>query len=117
MNGFFKDFKDDKIISGGFVVTFITIFLTFIYILINLQSLPPYIPLFNQLPWGDQRLGITFTIFIPLGIATLIAVLNIVICSFIYKKSQIISRLLAVTSVLVAFLSFLFVIRIIQLIT
>ena len=117
MNGFFKDFKGDKVISGGFVVTFITIFLTFIYILINLQSFPPYIPLFNQLPWGDQRLGTTFTIFIPLGIAILIAILNIVICSFIYKKSQIVSRLLTVASALVAFLSFLFIIRTIQLIT
>jgi len=117
MNGFFKDFKNDRVMSGGFVVTFITIFLTFIYILISLQSFPPYIPLFNQLPWGDQRLGTTFTIFIPLGIATLIAVLNIVICSFIYKKSQIISRLLAVTSALVTFLSFLLIIRTTVLIT
>ena len=85
---FFRDFKDDKVMSGGFVVTFITIFLTFIYILINLQFFPPYIPLFNQLPWGDQRLGTTFTIFIPLGITALIAVLNIVICSFIYKNPK-----------------------------
>lgn len=117
MNEFFNETKKDKVISGGFLLTFITVFLAFFYILIRLGSLPAYIPLFNQLPWGDQRLGSSIMIFIPLGLAIFIAISNIFICYFIYKKSQIISRMLAITSVLVAFLSFLFILRTINLIT
>ena len=115
MNGFFNEVKKDKVISGGFLLTFITVF--FVYILISFGSFPPYIPLFNQLPWGDQRLGASIMIFIPLGIAIFIVITNIFICYFIYKKSQIISRMLAVASVLMAFLSFLFILRTINLIT
>ncbi|OGH38208.1 MAG: hypothetical protein A3B44_00960 [Candidatus Levybacteria bacterium RIFCSPLOWO2_01_FULL_38_21] len=117
MNGFFNEAKKDKVISGGFLVTLILILLIFIYVLLNIRLLPPYIPLFNQLPWGEKRLGTTFTIFIPLGIAIFVAIFNAIILSFIYKKSQIISRMLAVLSILIAFLSFLFIIRTIQLIT
>lgn len=117
MNEFFKEARKDKVISGGFLLALIIIFLTFIYILLNIRSLPSYIPLFNQLPWGEKRLGTTFTIFIPLGIAIFIAIFNAITCSFMYKKSQIISRMLVVSSVLVAFLSFLFIIRTIQLVT
>ena len=117
MNGFFNEVKKDKVISGGFLLTFIIVFLAFVYILIRFGSLPPYMPLFNQLPWGNQRLGTSIMIFIPLGIAIFIAIFNILICYFIYKKSQIISRMLAATSVLIAFLSFLFILRTINLIT
>jgi|SRR3990167_8091286 len=117
MNGFFNEVKKDKVISGGFLLTFNIVFLAFVYILIRFGSLPPYMPLFNQLPWGDQRLGTSIMIFIPLGIVIFIAISNILICYFIYKKSQIISRMLAVSSVLIAFLSFLFILRTINLIT
>ncbi len=117
MNAFFNEVKKDKVISGGFILTFITVFIVFVYILIRFGSFPPYIPLFNQLPWGDQRLGTSIMIFIPLGIVTFIAIANILICYFIYKKSQIISRMLAIASVLIAFLSFIFIIRTINLIT
>ena len=117
MNEFFNETKKDKVISGGFLLTFITVFLAFVYILISFGSLPAYIPLFNQLPWGDQRLGTSIMIFIPLGIVIFIAISNILICYFIYKKSQIISRMLAAASVLIAFLSFLFILRTINLIT
>ncbi len=117
MNEFFNEVKRDRVMSGGFFLTFITIFISLIYILINFGSLPPYIPLFNQLPWGDQRLGTSIMIFIPLGVAFFIAACNMLICYFIYKKSQIISRMLAVTNILIAFLSFLFIIRVIVLIT
>ena len=117
MNAFFKEIGKDRVILKGFILAFIIVFLAFIYILISFGSFPPYIPLFNQLPWGEQRLGTSIMIFIPLGIPIFIGILNILICSFIYKKSQITSRMLAAASVLIAFLSFLFILRTIQLIT
>lgn len=117
MNAFFNEARRDKVMSGGFFLTLITVFISFVYILISFGSLPPYIPLFNQLPWGDQRLGTSIMIFIPLAVAIFIAISNTTICYFIYKKSQIISRMLAITNVLIAFLSFLFIVRAINLIT
>jgi hypothetical protein len=117
MNEFFNEIKKDKVMSGGFILTFIIVIISLVYILISFGSLPPYIPLFNQLPWGDQRLGTTIMIFIPLAVALFIVILNTFICYSIYKKSQIISRMLTIANVLITFLSFLFILRTTNLIT
>ncbi|OGH21337.1 MAG: hypothetical protein A2958_00865 [Candidatus Levybacteria bacterium RIFCSPLOWO2_01_FULL_38_13] len=117
MRGFFDEAGKDKIITGGFLITFFLILLSFSYILINLSSIPSYIPLFNQLPWGEERLGTTFMIFLPTGGVLLISFVNLVVSVFIYSKSQMIARMLAITSLLIAFLSFIFIVRTINLIT
>src|SRR3989344_248034 len=116
MRELFKNIGNDKVILGSFSLTFILIFISFIYIILLYNKLPPYIPLFNQLPWGYERLGTTIMIFLPVVIVMVIAIGNIILSSIIYNKTQIVSRILAVTSFLIAFLSFLFTIRTVQLI-
>ncbi len=116
MNEFFKDAKEDKVILAGFSTSFILVIITVVYILFYYSSLPPFIPLFNQLPWGNIRLGTTIMIFIPIALAFFISIINMVISSIIYKKMQVLSRILATTSLLIAFLSFLFILRTISLI-
>lgn len=90
---------------------------TVVYILIFYSQLPPFVPVFNQLPWGEQRLGNTITIFIPVLVALSILVLNIFTASFSYKKAPLVSRMLAAISLLSAVLMFLFIIKTVSLIT
>jgi len=116
MKEFFREVKNDKVLVGGFSLALILILLNTIYIVISYASIPPYIPLFNQLPWGYDRLGTKTMIFLPVIIAIGTSVGNIILSSIIYKKFQIIARMLAVTGLLIAFLSFLFIVRTIQLI-
>lgn len=119
MKGFFsfREIISDRIISRGSFITFFIIFLSVSFIVLKYNSLPPYVPLYNQLPWGEERLGASFMIFLPVLSVVFLSILNIFISATIYGKSQIISRMLTVSSLLSAFLSFLFVIRTIQLIT
>lgn len=117
MKDFFKDISSDKtiilafFISGSFIIT------TVIFILFSYTRLPPFLPIFNQLPWGEQRLGTRETIFIPVLAALLILTINIFTSSITYKKIPLIARMLAATSLLTSILIFLFVVKTIILIT
>ncbi len=114
MKDFFKDIRDDKTTRLGFASTFSTALVTLGFVLFFYNKLPPFIPIFNQLPWGEQRLGTKSTIFLPILIVFLVFVCNLILSSLSYEKMPLVSRILAVTSLTVSVLVFLFMIRIIQ---
>lgn len=116
MKEFYNDIKNDRVLIGGFSMAVILILLSAIYVTLLYAKIPPYIPLFNQLPWGYNRLGTRFMIFFPIIIAFATLIGNIIFSSMIYKKTQIVSRMLAAIGLLVAFLSFLFIVRTVQLV-
>jgi len=117
MKEFFKDIKGDKTIISAFLINFFLIVATIVFILFFYGKLPPFIPIFNQLPWGEQRLGSQITIFIPILVSLSIFAINIIISASIYKKIPLISRMLAAISLLAEILTFLFIIKTITLIT
>ncbi len=117
MKEFFEDIKGDKTITLAFFISIFLIIIAIIYIIFSYGKLPPFIPIFNQLPWGEQRLGNTLTIFIPVLIVLLILVINIFITSFTYRKIPLVARMLTAISLLCGILMLLFVIKTIILIT
>lgn len=117
MSELFKNLQNDRILFFGFFTALAFLIAIFICILISYPNLPPLIPLFNQLPWGVNRLSEKQQIFIPLVIAILIFILNWFLSLRFYDKIPLISRFFSVTSVFVSFLTFLFIIRTVQLIS
>ncbi len=111
MKEFFKDVIEDKTTNWGFLMSLVVIIIAFIFTAFFYNHLPPFIPIFNQLPWGEERLGITLTIFIPIFISVLFFVINLITSSLIYKSIPLVSRLLAGTTLLISLLTFLFIIR------
>lgn len=97
-------------INGFFIIAVI------IFILFSYGGLPPFIPIFNQLPWGEERLGKTITIFVPVLVALLILVINLFTSSITYRKIPLVARMLAAVSLLIGILTFLFVVKTITLI-
>lgn len=116
MNALFRYIKNDKILLIGFSISFILSLLTIFFIVINYTKLPPYIPLFNQLPWGESRLGPQYSIFLPFTFASIILVTNISFSKIIYHKTPLLSRILCITSALISFFVFLFTVRTIYII-
>ena len=116
MKEFFKDIIHDKTITLAFLINIFFIITAIIFILFSYGNLPPFLPIFNQLPWGEQRLGSTIMIFIPVLVALLILVMNLFISAGIYKKIPIIARMLTAISLLTGILTFLFVVKTITLI-
>lgn len=117
MKKYFKILREDRLVSKLFSGAFVLIFLTILFTILNYSNLPPLIPVFNQLPWGPARLAETLGIFIPTALVLSICLINAILSGYIYSNSPLLSRLFAVTSFLIALLTFLFVTRTILLIT
>jgi hypothetical protein len=111
MKSSFNSFRMDKIAFRGFIASFILTVITTIYILINYAHLPPFVPIFNQLPWGNQRLTQTPGIFISMVIFAIIFIFNLGFTFIVYSKNPLIARMLAATTLLVAIMNFLFIAR------
>ena len=116
MKKFIKQLRDDKILLRSFGATFILILATIVFTLIFYVNLPPLIPLFNQLPWGVDRLGAKFTIFLPIIVTFVILIINLILSFLAYATMPLVSRMIAITSFIVSLLTFIFIIRTIQLI-
>lgn len=117
MNAFFRDIKADRILYAGFLISAILIVLAITVTLLFYRSLPPFIPLYNQLPWGESRLGTRIEIFIPSLIGILIFGANITLPPLLYSRIPLVTRIFSITSLLVSLLLLLFIIRLIQLMT
>ncbi len=115
MNVFIRRITADKIIRLATIITVGLLILQFIYIVLRFNHIPPVIPLFNQLPWGEGRLAEKLFIFLPLLLASGICLVNITLSSAFYERMPLISRILGVINMLLALLSIIFIVRIVQL--
>ncbi|MCL6096778.1 MAG: hypothetical protein M1444_03835 [Patescibacteria group bacterium] len=116
MKEFFKDVTTDKLTFRVFIATLIFTLLPLPYIVFFYRNLPPYLPVFNQLPWGQPRIAPPFGVFIPSLISLGILISNLVLSSVLYKKTPLVSRMLAVVSFIISILTLLFVFRTIQIV-
>lgn len=111
MKNLINNLQADKLTFRGFIISFLLTFFTCLYIVINYANLPPLIPIFNQLPWGDNRLTPTIGIFIPIVTFITIFILNILFTSIIYSKNPLIARFIAAVTLILAMMNLLFIIR------
>lgn len=117
MKDFIKNIRSDRLTFNGFIISIALTLITVLYILLQYKNLPPFIPIFNQLPWGDQRLVSTPGIFIPIIIFVCLFIFNVIFTSVVYSKNPLIARIVASVTLLLAIINFLFIGRTIFLIT
>jgi hypothetical protein len=117
MKRYFDYIKKDRLIFRLFISAFFFLGLTLVFTLLNYSKLPPLLPVFNQLPWGADRLSSTLGIFIPSILVLMISFINLLLCGYIYSNSPLLSRIFAFTTFLISLLNFLFIIRTVLLIT
>ena len=117
MKEIFKQIKADKINRWGLSTVVAILIIELAFIALFYFSLPPVIPLFNQMPWGESRLGTKPAIFLPTMITFAFLILNFSLITRLYEKIPLVSRMLSVTTLLIALLSLIFIVRTILLIT
>ncbi|MBI4096213.1 MAG: hypothetical protein HY425_00665 [Candidatus Levybacteria bacterium] len=115
MRDFFKEITQDKTVTLVYFINGFFIISSVVLVLFFYRRFPPLIPIFNQLPWGEQRLGTTITIFIPIFVSLSILVSNIFISALIYKNIPLAARMLAAISLLIGILTLLLVVKTIAL--
>jgi hypothetical protein len=116
MNEAFKKIQADKIIRIAMSISLGLIVMHALYIAIHFLSLPPVLPLYNQMPWGETRLGSKLEIFIPLAITITFFLFNYFFLARLYNAMPLVSRIIGITTLLVSILSIIFIIRTLQLI-
>ena len=111
MKELIKHIKSDKIIKWGIIVASAILIIETVYVLITYTSLPPFLPLFNQMPWGESRLGAKIEIFLPILITVAFFIVNIILIARLYTSMPLASRIISITTLLITVLSCIFVTR------
>ncbi|OGH22015.1 MAG: hypothetical protein A3D75_03250 [Candidatus Levybacteria bacterium RIFCSPHIGHO2_02_FULL_37_18] len=116
MKEVFNTVKKDKILYVSFSIAGVLMIINWTYTAFLFNRLPPFLPLFNQLAWGEKRVGNKSEIFIPIAIVFAVFISNFLISSFLYSKTPLISRILCITTLLISLFALLFTIRTIGLV-
>ncbi|MCL4353797.1 hypothetical protein M1615_05060 [Patescibacteria group bacterium] len=116
MNGLFRHVRGDKTLFYSLLLGLALLLGSAVFIIVIYRFLPPLIPVFNQLPWGDGRLAQKQFIFTPIILVLFFAITNLTLSLFIYKKIPLLSRILLATLFIGALLVFIFIIRLAQII-
>lgn len=111
-----KGIVNDKITFWGFFWSFLLLSISIIYTILSFSHLPPFIPLYNKLPWGVGRLGTKIEIFIPLGLTLEFFICNLILSAFVYAKVPLLARILAFVMFFVSLFTCIFIFKIITLI-
>lgn len=81
------------------------------------RGLPPTVPLWYSRPWGDERLASPWwLLLLPLG-SFMWLVVNIIVATFIARDYPVFTRVLFLSSMLVSFMAFVTLAKIIFLVT
>ncbi|MEK7092641.1 MAG: hypothetical protein AAB907_03375 [Patescibacteria group bacterium] len=111
MSALISHIKNDKILYASTLVSFTFFFLTIGGIAISYQFLPPLLPVYNQMPWGDLRLGTRNDLFLILLLGVIMYILN-TFCSYkLYRSIPLLSRILHVTNMLLSLFIFALMVR------
>jgi len=116
MNGLIKQLSIDKTIWWSTLLSVFLLLLSLLLVLFFYQSLPPLIPLFNQLPWGIERLGPKINLLFPIILTLILLLCNTALTKYIYERMVITTRMLSITSLLASLITLIFIARTIQII-
>jgi hypothetical protein len=97
----------DNILKLSTILSFAILLLSSILIAFTYPSLPPYIPFFNSLPWGTERLFSSFVVIILPIVFLLLIITNVILSSQLYTKHALMARMVSFNGLLVMVLGFL----------
>lgn len=114
MKGLIKQLQADNVGWWSFWISATLLVLVIISIGILYRQLPPFLPLYNHEPWGYQRLGRTYEIFVPILLSIIIITSNVFLGTYLTKRNPLLARFIFITSAALSFFVLIFVMRIFQ---
>lgn len=110
----FLKVKKIKIATRAFLALFT---LSLLILTLKWKGLPPEVPLYYSLPWGERQLTTPFNLLILPLASFFVFVLNFFVASILLEKEPWLARILILAGAFFSFLSTLTLIKIIFLIT
>lgn len=111
------NFWQEKINSHFFRWNLLLIIFQIAILIFKFNDLPQQVPLYYSLPWGDEQLASTASLFLLPTFSIIILLINNLIATFFFKTIPLFSRLLVIFSLVFSFLSSISLTRIILLIS
>jgi len=111
----FREVWNDKITGNCLNLALITLSASFFLLLFSWFKLPPKVPLFYSLPWGEEQLASPFYLWLLPASSLAIIIINLVFASY-FSSNQLLTRVLMVTASLYSLLASIILFRIISLI-
>lgn len=93
--------QSDKFILIPAIISFVCFFLIITIFLAAYKTLPPKLPLFYSLPWGDAQLVEKQQFFILPGVLVLITLINMFITFQLHPIQQALKRTLMLSLILI----------------
>lgn len=84
-------------------------------ILFNWKGLPPRLPIFYSMPWGEANLGPRISIWILPGFSFFIILVNLFFINFFVRNNQFLVRILAIVIFMCSFFALYDLVKIIRL--
>ena len=116
MKNLIKYLKKDSVGLWSFWICVFLFTIDFLTTGLLYRSLPPYLPLYNHMPWGYERIGNTIQIIIPLLFPFCLFIGNIFYATSIHEKNILLSRFLFITNICLALFTTIFLARLLQVI-
>lgn len=111
MNELIRRFSNDRIMWWGIILSLGIVVINSSYLLLIFRDLPPFVPLFNQMPWGEERIAQKIDIFLPLFMVGAILLGNVLFSYIIYEKMTLVARILSITSLLAGIITLIFLVK------
>jgi hypothetical protein len=110
-----KDFlsHQETINFYSIVFSLVTVILTLLIYALNYQSLPPQIPLFYSLAWGDNQLVSLSQFIILPSVMILIILLNLIFTWHLHSSQSVLKKIISISTLLTSILLFLAAFKII----
>jgi len=110
-----REVWNDKTAGNCLNLALIALSASFFLLLFSWFKLPPEIPLFYSLPWGEEQLVSPFFLWLLPGSSLVIVLINLTFASY-FSSDQLLTRVLMMTTSLYSFLATIILFRIISLI-
>ncbi len=112
----FTQVKKDNVIRISAGISLISLFALTILVFLIQSSLPPYVPLLNNMPWGTERLLSKNILLLLPEIACVMVIISTIMVGAIYEKNILMARVLSFNMLLFTVLALLALLQIILLV-
>lgn len=109
--------KTDRVLKLAFLISSLFLLFQIIFIVITYFSLPPFIPLYLQRPWGILQIATKKELLILPSLTFLLILINTAFAGRLYGQSVLASRILLGGQAITGTLATIAVLQIILLIT
>lgn len=116
MKKLFKLIQKDSVLSWTFWTTIVFVLVMIVLIGVFYTNLPPFLPLYNQMPWGYDRLGHAYELFLLPFSTLFICIINTTIGIRLMSKVPLLARFLFLTMAGLALFSCIFLVRLVFLV-